>query len=86
MVGWCCQGDSQDCREYSPLVLGARKNDRAAASAARIAYKSLPRVWVARDASIYYYDNLITRLSSLPLRFIPSIIDRASALTPTLKS
>ena len=56
------------------MVLGAREFDRAAVSAVRMAYKSMPRVWVAvkaRDASIYYYDNLITRLFSLPLRYIP---------------
>ena len=53
------------------MVLGAREFDGAAVSAVRMAYKSMPRGWVgvnARDASIFYCDDLITRLLSLPPR------------------
>ena len=74
------------------MVLGAREFDGAAVSAVRMAYKSMPRVWAvvkARDASIYYHDHVITRLSSLALRsilnYITSIgISRASMLTSSL--
>ena len=74
------------------MVLGAREFDRAAVSAVRVAYKSMPRGWVgvkARDASICYYDNLITRLLSLLLRSFlnyrnSTAISRASALRLSL--
>ncbi len=53
------------------MVFEAREFGRAAVSAVRMAYKSLPRVCVvvkSRDGSISRYDNLTTRLLSLPLR------------------
>ena len=53
---------------YSLVVLGAREFDRAAVSAVRMAYKSLPRVCgrvKTRDGSILYVTMTIIPASTV---------------------
>ena len=72
---------------YSLVVLGAREFDRAAVSAVRVAYKSLPRVCggvKTRDASILSYNNYCPSLYGLFSNLLSRTsiaISRASPLT-----